>query len=79
MAEIHGLGAYGIVPYLSEDLLKQIKYANIKTKAGKIAYLLTLGEKAKKPKIEEGIHHARGSLKWIANILEKEEMFHEKQ
>lgn len=78
MAEVHGLGAYGIVPYLSEDLLKQLKYANIKTRAGKIAYLLTLGEKAKKPQIEEGIHKAKGALKWLANLLEKEEFFHEK-
>jgi hypothetical protein len=78
MAEIHGLGAFGIVPYLSEDLLKQVKYANIKTRAGKVAYLLTLGEKAKKPRIEEGVYQARGALKWIAELLEKEEIFHEK-
>jgi hypothetical protein len=78
MAEIHGLGAFGIVPYLSEDLLKQVKYAHIKTRAGKIAYLLTLGEKAKRPQIEKGVDKAKGALKWMAELLEKEEIFHEK-
>ena len=73
MKEIHGLGAFGLVPYLSEDLLKQVKYTNIKSRAGKVAYILTLGEKAKKPQIKEGVHEARGALKWIADILSKEE------
>ena len=73
MVEIHGIGAYGIVPFLSEDLLKQAKLANIPTQAGKIAYLFALGKKAKKPKIKEGVHEARGALKWIAEILKEGE------
>jgi hypothetical protein len=73
MKEIHGLGAYGISPYLSEDLLKQVKYADIKTRAGKVAYLMTLGKDAKKPEVKEGVHAARGALKWISAILEEEE------
>lgn len=73
MKEIHGLGAFGISPYLSEDLLKQVKYANIKTRAGKVAYLLTLGGKAKKPQVKEGVHEARGALKWISEVLKEEE------
>ena len=73
MVEIHGIGAFGIVPFLSEDLLKQVKLANIKTRAGKVAYLLTLGEKAKKPKIKEGVHEARGALKWITEVLKEGE------
>jgi hypothetical protein len=72
MADIHGIGAFGIVPYLSEDLLKQIKFSDIKTRAGKIAYLATLGDKAKKPRIKEGVHEARGALKWIAEVLKEE-------
>lgn len=71
MRDIHGLGAFGISPYLSEDLLKQIKYANIKTRAGKIAYLISLGNKAKKPQVKEGIQDALGALKWIKEELEK--------
>lgn len=73
MKEIHGLGAFGISPYLSEDLLKQVRYADIKTRAGKIAYLLALGKDAKKPEVREGVHAARGALKWI-----KEEIADEK-
>lgn len=73
MVDVHGIGSYGIVPYLSEDLLKQVKFANIKTRAGKVAYLLTLGKEAKKPQIKEGVHEARGALKWISSILEEGE------
>ncbi len=73
MPDIFGLGAYGIHPYLSEDVFKQIKYAQIKTRAGKIAYLMTLGEKAPKPKIEEGVEQARGAIKWIKGLLDEKE------
>ena len=69
MIDVSGIGAYGIVPFLSEDLLKQSKYANIKTKAGKVAYILTLGKKAKKPKVKEGVQEARGALKWIKEAI----------
>ncbi len=69
MIDVSGIGAYGIVPFLSDDLLKQSKYANIKTKAGKVAYILTLGKKAKKPKVKEGVHEARGALKWIKEAI----------
>lgn len=72
MSEVSKIGAYGILPFLSEDLLKQVKYANIKTRAGKIAYLLLHGEKAKKPVVKEGIDEAKGALKWILEQLEKE-------
>jgi|GEM_PF-907667 hypothetical protein len=70
MIDLGGVGAYGIVPFLSEDLLKQAKLANIKTKAGKVAYLTSLGDKAKKPVVRDGIDEARGALKWISSILE---------
>lgn len=73
MIDIHGIGAFGIVPFLSEDILKQAKFANIRTRAGKIAYLLSLGKKAEKPKIKEGIQEASGALKWIAEVLKEEE------
>lgn len=72
MSEIHGMGAFGIVPYLSEDLIKQLKYANIKTRAGKVAYLMALGDKAKKPEIRDGVHEARGALKWIEEVINNE-------
>lgn len=71
MKEIYGLGAFGFVPYMSEDLLKQIKYADIKTRAGKIAYLMTLGKEAKKPVVKEGVYEARGALKWISEAFKE--------
>jgi hypothetical protein len=73
MKDISGLGAFGYLPYLSDDLIKQAKYKDIRTKAGKVAYLMTLGKEAKKPQIKEGVHDARGALKWVASILEEEE------
>lgn len=71
MTDIHGIGSFGIVPYLSEDVLKQVKLADIKTRAGKIAYLLTLGKDAKKPQVKEGVHEAKGALKWITSLLDE--------
>lgn len=73
MADIRGLGSFGIMPYMSEDMLKQVKYADIKSKAGKIAYGMTQGDKTKKPQIQDGIDEARGALKWIAEVINKEE------
>ncbi|PIS30230.1 hypothetical protein COT42_03380 [Candidatus Saganbacteria bacterium CG08_land_8_20_14_0_20_45_16] len=71
--ELSGIGAFGIVPFLSEDIMKQAKFANIKTRAGKIAYFLALGKQARRPVIHEGIEQARGALKWIKEFLEEEE------
>jgi len=72
MTDGMGIGAYGIYPFLSEDLIKQSKYSQIKTKAGRIAYILSLGEKAPKPRIEDGVDEAKGALKWIKKYLEEE-------
>jgi len=69
MVDVHGLGAFGIVPFMSEDVLKQIRLADIKTRAGKIAYLMTRGDKNQKPTVKEGVHDARGALKWISESL----------
>jgi len=74
MPDFFGLGAFGIHPFMSDDVFKQVKYAQIKTKAGKIAYILTLGEKATKPKIEEGVTaEAKGAIKWIKKMLDEKE------
>jgi hypothetical protein len=72
MKDIYGLGAFGTVPFLSEDIIKQARLANIRTQAGKIAYILALGKNAKKPRIKEGVHEARGALKWISEIIKEE-------
>jgi hypothetical protein len=69
MIDMTGVGAYGYLPYLSDDLIKQTKYNDIRTRAGKVAYLLTLGKDAKKPQIKEGVYDARGALKWLKEEL----------
>ncbi len=72
MIDVHGIGAFGIVPFLSEDVLKQARLGKIKSKAGKIAYLMTLGEKARAPQVKDGIEEARGALKWIVEAIKEE-------
>jgi hypothetical protein len=70
-SDITGLGSYGIFPFMSEDLMKQAKYASIKTRAGKMAYLLSLGDNAQKPVIREGVEEAKGALKWIKKFADE--------
>lgn len=65
------IGSYGIYPFMTEDVFKQIKYANIKTKAARIAYILSLGDKALKPEITEGVTYAKGALKFIKRVLDE--------
>ncbi|MFH1541953.1 MAG: hypothetical protein ABIE84_02555 [bacterium] len=73
MIDVSGIGAFGIIPFMSDDVLKQAKLSHIKTKAGRLAYIMSLGKKAQKPQIHEGVHEARGALKWISEILKEEE------
>lgn len=72
MIEINALGAFGIHPFLTEEVLKQKRLEEIKTSAGRIAYILAAGKKGGKPVIEPGVRAARGALKWISEILEED-------
>jgi hypothetical protein len=71
MSEITGPRGFGIHSLPSEDLLKQIKLNQIKTKAGKIAYLVLHGEKAALGSIMNGVTKALGAIKWIDRVLEE--------
>lgn len=72
MIDIHAVGAFGIMPFMNEEVNK--KFREIKTRAGRIAYLASLGKKrANKPHIKEGVYEARGALKWISKVLDEEE------
>jgi hypothetical protein len=71
MSEVSGPRGFGIHPIPSEDLLKQIKLNQIKTKAGKVAYLVLHGEKAALGGIANGIGRAEGAIKWITRVLEE--------
>lgn len=71
MISIDGLGALGITPFMSDDIIKQAKkFGNIKTEAGRFAYVLSLGKNAKKPQVKEGVYEARGALNWIKESLD---------
>jgi hypothetical protein len=72
MIDIRSLGAFGIHPFLTEEVLKQKRLEEIKTTAGKMAYILAMGKKPGKPRLEKGVKEARGALKWIAEILEED-------
>ncbi len=71
MLRAEGISAFGIRPIPSEDLLKQIRLANIKTRAGRVAYLMVLGEDATLGRIVVGISKADGALKWISKVLQE--------
>ena len=71
MSDVSGLGAYGIYPFLSDDVIKQAKFGRIPNKAGKLAYIMSLGDKAQKPRVEDGVEEARGALKWIKKFAEE--------
>ena len=71
MSEVGEVRGFGINPIPSEDLLRQIRLNQIKTKAGKIAYLLMHGEKAALGSISNGVKKAEGAIKWIARVLEE--------
>lgn len=66
-----GVANFGIHPIPSEDLIKQIRLNTIKTRAGRIAYLLLLGENAALGGIHNGVKPAEGALKHIARILKE--------
>jgi hypothetical protein len=67
---LEGIGSFGAHPIPSDDLLKQAKLSDIKTSAGKTAYVLLHGDK-KVGHIMNGITKAGGALKWIAKVLEE--------
>jgi len=70
MSEVHGLGAHGIYPFMGDsDELR--KFNKIKTKAGRMAYVTTLGKKSKSPTAQDGIDEARGALKWIKEEIDE--------
>jgi len=71
MVETSGVRGSGINPVPNEDLLKQVRLNTIKTRAGKVAYLMLLGHNADLGGISNGIKKAEGALKWVAKVLEE--------
>lgn len=71
MPGIEGLGSFGINPLPGDDLLKQARLADIKTRAGKSAYLVLYGNQ-RVEKVMSGISKACGALRYITKVLEEE-------
>ena len=75
--DINAVGAFGFMLFMNEEINK--KFREIKSQAGRIAYLASLGKKrAAKPHIKEGVYEAKGALKWISNVLDEEDKKNEK-
>jgi hypothetical protein len=64
-----GISGFGLHPVPNEDLLKQIRLGNIKTRAGRVAYLVLLGKNADVGRVANGVREASGALKWISKVL----------
>lgn len=71
MIETPGVIGFGINPVPNEDILKQVRLNTIKTRAGKVAYLMLLGHNADLGGISNGVKKAEGALKWVARVLEE--------
>jgi hypothetical protein len=70
MIEIKGVGPGG--PILPEEVEKD-RLKEIKTRLGKIAWTTALGQKAKISSIHQGIAKSEGALKWIEEVINKEQ------
>ena len=66
-----GVGSFGIHPVPSDELLKKMKLSSIKTRAGRIAYLVLLGEDSSPGRVASGISKAEGALKWISRVMKE--------
>ena len=70
MIEIKGLGGAG--PIFPEEIEKE-RLKDIKSRVAKVAYATLFGEKRKVSSTTPGIAKAEGALKWIEEVMKKEE------
>lgn len=71
MIEIHGLGGAG--PIIPEDNVERERLKEIKSRVAKVAFATLFGEKKKVASTTPGIAKAEGALKWIEEVMKKEE------
>jgi hypothetical protein len=69
MIDIQGVGPG--LPIMPEELEKE-RLKDIKTRAGKIAFLRAMGKDVKVAEVHPGIVKAEGALKWIDEVLNRE-------
>ena len=70
MIDIQGIGPG--FPILPEELEKE-RYKDIKTRAGKIAFLRAMGKDVKVAEVHQGIAKAEGALKWIDEVFNRDD------
>jgi|GEM_PF-5492387 len=64
-----GIGRFGVSQIPSEEFLKKLKLFNIKTRAGKIAFLMLMGNDATLGRVAKGVNHAKGALSMVSRVL----------
>ncbi len=72
MIDIKGIGpGFPILPEeIDKERLKRLK--EIKTEAGKLAFLRAMGNDVKVAEVHQGVSKAEGALKWINEVFNKE-------
>jgi hypothetical protein len=69
LIEIKGIGPGG--PILPEDIERE-RLKEIKTRLGKVAFIMALGKDAHVSRISPGITRAEGAIKWIEETFKQE-------
>ena len=69
MIEVKGIGAAPIFP---EDIERE-RLKEIKSRVAKVAFATLFGDKRKVSSTTPGIAKAEGALKWIEEVMKKEE------
>jgi hypothetical protein len=67
---IEGIGRFGVHPIPNEEVIKQSKFDHIKTRAGKVAFVMLHGTETI-GKMMNGINKSSGALKYVARVLEE--------
>lgn len=70
MIEVKGVGPGG--PIYSDEVEKD-RLKDIKSRAGKIAFIRAMGEEARVSSVHQGISRSEGALKWIEEVFSKEQ------
>jgi len=71
MDGIDGVNKFSSRPIINEETIKQLKLVNIKTRAGKVAFLMLLGNDAPLGRMANGISKADKALKFVSRVLKE--------
>lgn len=68
MIDIKSVGPGG--PIFSDDIERE-RLKEIKSRVGKIAFLMSAGKEARVAHVSSGIARSQGALKWIEEVFEQ--------